>query len=83
MKKLKFGDAVRVYWLDSSVQEGWQRTPPKDGTGQIVTLGYVIESSLATLVISHSIEKSGPFLSTLSIPRGAIVSVEKLKELTR
>lgn len=83
LKRLKFGDAVRVYWRDSATTEGWQRTAPKNALGHIVSLGYVIENTPEYVTLSHSIEKSGPFLSTLSIPKGVIVQVEKLGTLTR
>lgn len=83
MKRLKFGDAVRVYWLDSAVNEGWHRATPTKTVGKIVSLGYVVESTPTVLTMSHSIEQTGPFLSTLSIPRAAIVEIERLDTLKR
>jgi hypothetical protein len=81
--KLKFGDAVRVWWMDSREIPGWQYEHPEPHIGRIVTLGYFVKEDDDAVIVAHSIEKSHAFLGTINIPKGAISKIDTLGELSR
>jgi hypothetical protein len=72
---------VEVWWLDShGVEQPWHKLAdsPSHDAGACKTVGYLMERGKYFVVLAQSIgddEYGGP----LSIPRGCIVKIRRLK----
>ncbi len=74
--KLKFGDDVKIAWIDSFVTYGWQRTENIGEIDIIESSGKVVVNRSDCLTISTSYSKnSDKVMDPLSIPW---VSIRKL-----
>lgn len=71
--------AVRAYWLDSQVEQGWKYDMDQAGdSAKICSIGYVVNTTPEAVVLTTSIGSKGGALSPLSIPWKAIEKLEKL-----
>lgn len=78
-RKLLPGSAVCVEWADSKAYGGWiydARRPLE--VARIRSLGYVIQTRPDGLSISTSVTTEGDATDVLSIPWGAVRSLEVL-----
>lgn len=78
-KKFKRGQAVRVCWVDSAANEGWQGRDAGE-TGKVVSLGFVTKAEAECLTISTSIAHNGHSHSPITIPWKCILKVQELEE---
>lgn len=78
-RKVKFGQAVMVSWLDSRAFGGWGYDPTTPMTpARIVSLGYVVQSNPMGLVMTTSIGSGHQIMDALAIPWLAINDMEIL-----
>lgn len=81
---LRYGDAVRVHWVDSQSGNGWSYPRVKQPVAHIVSMGYVVKNEEGALAISTSIAHNSAFIDPLAIPWECIHGVEKIgKEWNR
>ena len=80
------GQAIRVFWHDSSHQAGWHY--PGDEAmpvhiERVATLGWVVSTSSDGINMTTSISKNGGILSLVSIPWLSITHIQELSEWNR
>ncbi len=81
-KRLRLGKAVRVVWVDSITNGGWQyNTLQRIGQlGRITSLGYVVKTTDDALVLSTSIGANEAVLDPVAIPKKCIIDLQVLGE---
>lgn len=73
------GKALRVFWVDSAESSGWNydENPPVH-VEEVVTLGFVVNTSEKGLGLSTSLSQLGGTLSRVYIPWQAITGIQSL-----
>lgn len=80
-RKLPFGKAVSVFWVDSAAHHGWTNPDNElNDTTAIVSLGYVTKTDNDKVVLTSSITKDLGVLCPISIPWVAIFQVQELPQ---
>ena len=81
MKPEKYirGKALRVFWVDSTQSAGWQyhENPPVH-VEEVVTLGFVVNTTNRGLNMTTSISELGGTLSMVSIPWECVIGIQSL-----
>jgi hypothetical protein len=78
------GDALRVFWVDSTQTAGWQyESEIPVLIEKIATLGWVTDTSDEGLNITTTISRQGGVLSIVTIPWKAITCIQELKDWNR
>lgn len=70
---------VRVRWLDSASHLGWQSHAEDHEVSTVESIGWLVKESKEQLTITHSFSDNRDVMDALSIPRGCILKVMKLK----
>ena len=79
LSKLKLDQRVQLNWLDSNFQPGWHYGELQHGCPYITTVGFiaVIEKTYIVITSTRGGALKGK-LNPLTIPIGAIISMEKI-----
>lgn len=83
-EKYSKGTALRVFWVDSTQSEGWryEENPPVH-IEEVVTLGFVANTSNMGLSLTTTISDAGGILSLVMIPWEAILDIQELTDWGR
>lgn len=74
------GQALRVFWVDSTQSAGWQYAEhPPVHIEEVVSLGFFINSSPKGVNLSHSLSEHGAVLSLVTIPWEAITHIQDIE----
>jgi len=82
-KQLKFGSSVRITWYDSRIRGGWRQGMSPNELGRVRSIGYVTEDNPKFITLTTSISKDMDVLDPITIPKGAIVLVERIEGFDR
>lgn len=68
-------------WLDSCTNIGWHSISDVSNfrTSEVTSVGWIIREDKHSLTISTSITENGNAADALTIPKAAIVKINKLK----
>jgi hypothetical protein len=77
------GDAIRVFWEDSTQSGGWchphcEETPVR--IEDVCSLGFFVNSSERGLNLTTSLSSHGGVLSIVSIPWASIRTIQRIPE---
>jgi hypothetical protein len=81
-RKLRYGQAVRVIWEDSSTASGWIYKNPKaiGEPTRVVSMGFVVNSRQDSITLTTSIDAEAGNLSPVTIPWSAVQRVDVLEK---
>ena len=76
--KLKFGDPVKVTWIDACSRTGWD-IPYRDGV-ECIHVGVFVSKSSKGICLARSVEKGDreTVLGPSFIPKGMIRKIRRL-----
>lgn len=83
-ERYRRGQALRVFWVDSTECGGWhygENLPVQ--IEMVESLGWVVNTSGKGLSITTTISDRGGVLATVSIPWGAITGIQDIPEWGR
>jgi len=70
---------VKVKWIDSSIQHGWQ----EDINGCCVALcddvGYLVGEDDEKIILARGVSNAGFFNSPLAIPKGCVKYIKEMR----
>lgn len=75
---VKVGDIVKVTWVDSVVESGWQPLGVKNVSMVAESVGYLVGFMRDRYVLSTSIGPRGDNLAPLHIPSCAVLTITAL-----
>ena len=85
-KKIKQGDVIEIYWIDTFGYNGWyteEQIDQKTKQPSEKYVGYFIKTTKDFYIICMGIEKNdadfAPYSNPKWIPKGFIKSVKKIK----
>lgn len=83
-EKYDRGTALRVFWVDSAQSSGWryEENPPVH-IEEVVTLGFVANTSDKGISLTTSMSDNGGILSMVMIPWEAITRIQELESWGR
>lgn len=70
---------VKVDWLDSCVQSGWQSPSDTYEPSKCTTVGILQKLSKDLVAVSLSISDSGGIGDVIIIPRKVVTSIKRIK----
>lgn len=76
---MKIGQLVKIEWVDSHVIQGWQFETQINDMPHCYSVGYLDYIGDDVIKISPTISDSGGKLSTMLIPRGAVINTKELR----
>ena len=77
------GQALRVFWVDSSHRAGWRYDDPPVLIEEVSTLGWVVNTNRKGLNMTTSISKHGGILSLVTIPWQSVTNIQVIPEWNR
>lgn len=83
MKQQKFerGDALRVFWVDSTQSAGWMyESNPPVHVEEVTSLGFFVNSSVKGINLSTTLSENGGILSLITIPWECITGIQEIHE---
>ncbi len=74
--------AVRVEWVDSSSETGWQRKNHRcsGGISYCESLGFIIRKNKREIALAQSKSSIGSIAEVMTIPMVCVKKITKLKE---
>ena len=77
------GPIVEIQWVDSTGRSDWhdpQQAVDLDGLLECVSVGYLISETPRSVTISQGSGSMGNYLSSMAIPRVAIVKLTQVRK---
>jgi hypothetical protein len=80
-EKYRRGQALRVFWVDSTQSQGWRYDEnPSVHVENVATLGFFVNSDLRGINMTSTLSDAGGSLSLVTIPWQAITDIQDISD---
>ena len=70
---------VKVNWVDSNIQHGWQGDINDCCVALCDDVGYLVDKDDEKIILARGISQTGYLNSPMAIPRGCILSIKEMR----